>query len=86
MPSAAEAEPSEPRPEVSGSVPAVPARPPRLRPPGCGREARLEGHVLADGDLGLFVVGGEDVRRGDDVHVGARFCSAFITTPKLGNR
>ena len=40
-------------------------------PSAAGREARLEGHVLADGDLRLLVVAGEDVRRGEHVHVRA---------------
>src|SRR5262249_41280675 len=36
-----------------------------------GSEASLEGYVLADGDLRLLVVAGEEVRRAEHVHVRA---------------
>ena len=61
-----------PTPSVEPSAARVPVVPPEGVPEPRRREARLERHVLADGDLGLLVVRGEDVRRREDVHVRAR--------------
>ena len=46
---------------------------PGVVPAGLGVAAGDEGHVLADDDLGFFVVQREQIRRGENVGVGIRF-------------